>query len=478
MEFDLLPPRVQLDQLLAEKVRRKSRRKLFTYYPDAGPLRRELYAKHQAFLAAGAHERVRMMMAANRVGKTEGAGLYETVLHMTGIYPEWWVGKRFDRPVRVWVCGDTGKTVREILQPKMLGAWGAFGTGLIPGDTLLKTTSKQGVAESIDTFSVKHVSGGVSHGVFKSYEAKRIAFQGSEQDVILLDEECDLAIYTECLLRTMTTGGIVMLTFTPLLGMTKLIKHMRESGAWEVNATWDDVPHLSATEKEELWDATPAYMRDARAKGIPSRGSGVVFPVAEETITIPTSSFVSSGTWPCIGGIDFGWGHYSAAVKLQHNREDNVIYVVGIHRQKEATPLMFAAGVKSWGSWLPWAWPHDGLRQDKDPQAGRQLAELYREQGMNMLPKPASWSDETLENSVEPGIMGILDMMQSGRFKVLSHLTEWFEEFREYYRKDGVIVKENDDLMAATRYAFMQLRSASVKPKPRGPGKELNWRTI
>lgn len=476
MEFALLPPKVQLEQLLAEKVRRKSRRRVYEYYPDAGPLRRELYSKHIEFLFAGRDNRIRMMMAANRVGKTEGAGLYETTLHMTGIYPEWWKGKRFDRPVRVWVCGDTGKTVREILQPKMLGAWGAFGTGLIPGDALMKTTSKQGVAESIDTFSVKHSSGGVSHGVFKSYEAKRKAFQGSEQDVILLDEECDLDIYAECLLRTMTTDGIVMLTFTPLLGMTKLIKHMRESDVFEVNATWDDVPHLSAIEKEELWNATPAYMRDARAKGIPSRGSGVVFPVAEETITV--EPFSIPAIWPCIGGIDFGWGHYSAAVKLAHNRDDNVIYVIGEHRQKEATPLMFAAGVKSWGAWLPWAWPHDGLRQDKDPQAGRKLAELYRVEGLNMLPKPASWSDETLENSVEPGIMGILDLMQSGRFKVMGHLTQWFQEFREYYRKDGIIVKEDDDLMAATRYAYMQLRSATVRPKSRGPAKELNWRTI
>jgi hypothetical protein len=50
--------------------------------------------------------------------------------------------------------------------------------------------------------------------------------------------------------------------------------------------------------------------------------------------------------------------------------------------------------------------------------------------------------------------------MQLGKFKVFSHLAEWFEEFRMYHRKDGKIVKESDDLMAATRYAYMMRRHA------------------
>jgi hypothetical protein len=66
--------------------------------------------------------------------------------------------------------------------------------------------------------------------------------------------------------------------------------------------------------------------------------------------------------------------------------------------------------------------------------------------------------------SVEAGLMKMLTMMQSGRFKVFKHLNDWGEEFRLYYRKDGKVVKEGDDLMAATRYAIMMLRLASTKP--------------
>ena len=62
--------------------------------------------------------------------------------------------------------------------------------------------------------------------------------------------------------------------------------------------------------------------------------------------------------------------------------------------------------------------------------------------------------------------MEMLDRMQTGRFKVFSHLTEWFEEMRLYHRKDGKLVKENDDAISATRYAIMCKRFAKTKPNP------------
>src|SRR3954470_2168731 len=90
--------------------RRNSRNKLRTYYPDEGPLRRELYQKHLEFFRLGSKHPERLFLAANRVGKTEGAGAYETTLHLTGLYPDWWEGKRFSGPIKGWAAGDTSKT--------------------------------------------------------------------------------------------------------------------------------------------------------------------------------------------------------------------------------------------------------------------------------------------------------------------------------------------------------------------------------
>src|SRR5690606_20987354 len=120
------------------------------YFPDTGPLRRELYKQHLEFFRLGKEYPTRCFMAANRVGKTEGGGGYETVLHLTGLYPDWWDGRRFDHPIDAWAAGDTNDTVRDIIQLKLIGTKEDLGTGLIPGALIGKIKWKQGGNDSVD----------------------------------------------------------------------------------------------------------------------------------------------------------------------------------------------------------------------------------------------------------------------------------------------------------------------------------------
>jgi phage terminase large subunit-like protein len=215
--------KAELIALLEEKANREAGRKLWTYYPDEGPLRRELYAKHMAFFAAGKIHRERAAMAANRVGKTEGIGAYEVTLHLTGLYPDWWEGYRFDRPINCLCGGDTGATTRDILVKKLLGPEEARGTGMIPRDTLHgKPVPAPGIRGHVDYAKIKHVSGGISTLQFRSYDQGREAWQGTERDIVWFDEEPSEPIYTEGLLRTATTRGLVIATFTPLSGLTEV----------------------------------------------------------------------------------------------------------------------------------------------------------------------------------------------------------------------------------------------------------------
>jgi hypothetical protein len=122
--------------------------------------------------------------------------------------------------------------------------------------------------------------------------------------------------------------------------------------------------------------------------------------------------------------------------------------------------------LRPWGKELPWAWPRDARRETLEG-AGKPLADQYAKEGLNMLPIHAQFTDKSI--SVEAGLMEMLTRMESGRFKVFSHLNDWFEEFRLYHRKDGRVHKEGDDLMSATRYAIMMLRYArtTLPPEPR-----------
>lgn len=182
------------------------------------------------------------MLAANRVGKTEGVGGYEVALHATGRYPDWWPGKTYtENSVRVWVAGDTSNTVRDILQQKLLGPIGEFGTGLIPKRSIERVTWKRNVPEAVQDVYIHHSSGGRSVLTFKSYDQQRESFQGTEQDVILLDEEPPIGIYAECLLRTMTTHGLILCTFTPLLGLSDVVLSFLPGG--KLPASQATAPH-------------------------------------------------------------------------------------------------------------------------------------------------------------------------------------------------------------------------------------------
>jgi len=222
------------------KLRRKRRQRDF-YFPDefiadvavpfstAGgngmPARRE-YKIHTAFFEGGKWHKVRAFMASNRSGKTE-CGAFEMSYHLTGDYPAWWTGHQFKRPVNAMAVGLNSSETRGVPQSKLLGDYGvpsAWGTGMVPFETLGKKASMPGVTGAIDFVAVKHVSGGWSRLQFRSAEQGREAFQGVELDAVWIDEEPPSDVFEEAVLRTMTTGGVVLLTFTPLKGISDVAK--------------------------------------------------------------------------------------------------------------------------------------------------------------------------------------------------------------------------------------------------------------
>jgi phage terminase large subunit-like protein len=461
--LDNLDKNLELTLLLEESLRRRKERKISTYFPDAGEYRRELYPKHIAYFKAGAQYRERLMMAANRIGKTESIGGYEMVLHMTGKYPAWWEGRKFDRPVSAWAAGDTGKTTRDILQMKLLGPPGEFGTGLIPKADLIKTTAKAGVAEAIEVITVRHATGGESRLTFKSYDQRREAFQGSEQDVIWLDEEPPLDVYTECLLRTMTNNGMTMLTFTPLMGMSETVLSFMPNGEVQEQAagskyvgmaTWDDVPHLTKQQKEELWASIPPFQRDARSKGVPQLGAGAIYPVPESELIC--EEFAIPEHWRRCYGMDVGWNR-TAVVWGATNPDTEVTYLYSEYYRGQAEPILHAEAIKARGEMPGVIDPASRGRAQTD---GQQLLGMYRRHGLDIT---------LANNAVESGLYTVWQTMSAGKLRVFQNLRNWLSEFRLYRRDEkGKVVKDNDHLMDATRYLVVSGLSRAAIPSKYG----------
>lgn len=225
VDIDSLSERKKRELIkLIEAIKDKERHNMIaSLYPDTGPLRRELYSKHMEFYAAGATYIERLLMAGNRTGKTIAGG-YETALHLTGFYPEWWEGKRFTKPTKVWAAGYSSETTRDIVQFTMLGDIASIGSGLIPRDLILDRKAKAGgVPGAVDTVVVRHASGGESYLGFKCYSQGRKSFEGTAQNAVWFDEEADLTVYNEAMMRVATTHGIVYTTFTPLQGLSDMV---------------------------------------------------------------------------------------------------------------------------------------------------------------------------------------------------------------------------------------------------------------
>ncbi len=464
-------------------------KKFYTFFPEQGQFRRELYPRHLEFFEAGAHFRERAFIAANRTGKTE-SGSYEATCHLTGEYPDWWKGKRFERPTIGWAAGDTNTTVRDIIQEKLLGkivrqpntpiteAIG-IGTGMIPGSLIKSTRARSGVPDAVETIYVKHKSGGVSTLFLKSYEQGRLAFQGTAIDFIWLDEEVPEDIYTECLIRTMTTGGVVYVTFTPLSGLTPVVMKFLpggkmprngtgvvEEGRHVVTATWDDVAHLDEETKRSLWASIPPWQRDARSRGIPQLGSGAIYPTAEIDITI--TPFKIPDDWIRCYGMDVGWNK-TAAIWLAQNPASKQWIGYSEHYATREEPSLQAYAIRARGE-VPGV--IDPAARGRSQVDGEQLIKTYQDLGLDIIPA---------KNAITAGLTDVWQLLSAGQLKFFENLNNFFEEYRVYRRDDkGRIVKEKDHLMDAMRYGVMSGRDRAkaidppkptpkVEPYPYGP---------
>jgi phage terminase large subunit-like protein len=327
---------------------------------------------------------------------------------------------------------------------------------------------------------IRHVSGGNSSLFFKAYEMQVEKWQGRSVDCIWLDEEPSRELYSQAVTRTLDRRGMVYMTFTPESGMTETVASFMnnlQSGQSLTNSTWDDASekimsmkgkrgHLNESVMEQILSSYSPHEREMRRYGRPSIGSGLVFPLGEEKVMIEPMRIENH--WPRIAAIDFGWDHPTAVVWCAIDREDEMFYIYDCYRASKASPSVHAEIIRSRPHFIPIVYPHDGNRRDSMGNPG--LADQYRNLGCNFLlehfTNPPALGAVKGSNSIEEGLMAMLQSVEAGKFKVFSTLSDWFEEFRMYHRKDNKVVPLRDDLMSATRYAFQSQRFAVAGEDP------------
>ncbi len=401
--------------------------------------------------------------ASNRTSKTL-SGAYAVACWSTGVYPDWWEGRVFQKPTRGWANGLTGKSTRDVVQAELVGQLGFPGTGMIPKDRIGKATAKAGTPGAIDFIQVFNDWGDASILTFKSYEEDIKSFTGVNLHYVWEDEEPPLMVHNESFARLTTESGILINTVTPIQGFTPFLMLFEntadicgravrtvaltdeEQAAFDakkdrskviVGAGWRyDAPWLGEKEKQDLLEDTPLHLREARMTGNPSMGSGSIYPVDPESFLIDEADFqkIKGPHFKYINGLDVGWNK-TAVSFLAIDPDTDTVYMYDEYYMGEQRPEVHAVAIKAKGAWIPNV--IDPASRGRSQIDGNQLITLYIQAGLKIQPA---------NNKVEAGILEVLTLMSAGKFKVVRQKCRNFLHEIAMYRRDinGKIVKEHD----------------------------------
>lgn len=430
--------------------------------------------KHKAFFDAGAQFSERLALSGNRTGKSI-MGCYEMVCHLTGVYPDWWEGRRFEHAIDAWAVGPDARTVRDTIQKELMGPPGEWGTGMIPASLIGKYFALQGTPQAIDVLMVKHKSGAWSRIGFKNYQQDMQAFMGTARHVVWLDEECPIEVYNECNIRTATTKGIMIATFTPLLGLTPMVVNFARKATFLLGAKpilsvddgsehaigqsqnkavlqigWDDAPWLDEDTKERLLEDTPEHMKEARRSGAPAMGSGNVYTTPIEKVVC--DPFTIPDSWPRMYAMDVGWNK-TAVIWAALDTNTDTIYFYDEHYVGKELPSTHSNAILGRGDWIPGV--IDPASRGRSQTDGKQLMQQYIDLGLEL---------RAAKNDVEAGISEMQQRLATGKLRIFSTCHNIQKEYLIYRRdKNGKVIKEEDHALDAGRYIVLNIQLAANK---------------
>lgn len=442
--------------------------------------------EHQLRFFATGHCPRRGILAANRIGKTVST-CYETAMHLTGQYPEWWQGSRSSKPINVMMAGEGWQQVALVLQNEMLGTPDVkirdnIGSGAIPRDCIVFDTMRSDGANCIGV-EIAHVSGGRSYLLFANYTQEVRQMQGFKLNLAVFDEQPPDDFFSEIVTRTATTQGQVLCSFTPLKGLNGLVSKFwhREEGYEHIRVAWEDVPELDpwgepfllqSTRQQLARDYLP-YEREARIKGIPVMGKGAVFPLtAWPTYRSNEYDFRNTLGLQRIIAMDLGLVNDKTVISLMYWDPDN--QEAWLHRQivvqgtEEANPVNYVQHLmrpEVFGT--PIVLPPDAGTVGRYTMSSLSLRQFLEQYELNVLPEPIRNppdSEGRTTNHKSYGINVMRQMLELATLHVNESCTHFLTECQSYFVDERGRFSDPDDCIDSARYALLGCLNGWAEP--------------
>ena len=482
--------KVELLQALEAKKEWLKYNKITTYSPY--PFQEEFHNDPSKF---------RSLNCGNRPGKTF-CGSAEMTYHLTGKYPDWWTGRKFDHPIQALASGKNNEKTRDLVQKELFGDPSnekAWGTGWIPKDDIGDTVRKPGVPDAKYHIYVKHYTDGVHDGMSKltllAYDMGKESWMGFASDFVWLDEEPPEEIMGQATRSIVDRGGSIAQTFTPENGRTQVLMAIEESwsvhnGSW-LDASGDDFTltlgtgrvlefktvysrngkkgHLTEQKVRDAVKGLLPHEAEMRILGLPMQGSGLIFSYPQDQIMC--SPIEIPDHWKRIAAIDFGGisekSHPSAVAWGAYDEDNDTIYIYDCVKVFANKIPDVASRIISRPQWIPMMYPHDG---EKTVASGGTVAQEYRRYGVNMFhTHVTNFDPEKGEGrggiKVEPQLIDMNARFADRRLRIFNTLPEIWEELRNFHTTKTAngavkIVDRDDDLIATLRYICAMVRWA------------------
>lgn len=433
--------------------------------------------QHQRdFFATGNSQR-RGILAANRIGKTVST-CYETAYHLTGRYPDWWNGKRFAKPVTIFVAGEGWEQVARVLQDELIGTKDIkikeqIGTGAIPRECINFDTMRNDGANVIGV-EIKHISGGYSYLLFGNYTQEVRNLQGFKLDFVVFDEQPPDPIFSELVTRTATTQGQVVCSFTPLKGLNGLVSKFwyGEDGYEHIRVKWDDVPEydpwgepflLNETRRQLERDYLP-HEREARIAGMPVMGQGAVFQLRNwPTYQTGDYNFKTMNNIDRIIALDLGLVNDKTVISYMFYCKDTgeawLHSQIVVKGQEEANPLNYINHlVRPEVFGCPIVLPADANTRGRYTMSALSIRELFEEYQLNVYPhaimNPPDSEGKTTNNK-SYGVNIMRQMLELGSLHINENCIEFLREARNYFVDEKGRFSDPDDCIDSARYALL-----------------------